>query len=185
MVDRGSETRLTFEQYFFSGCVAGFVSKTLTAPLDVLKVRTQVGTAETHLGYRNAVAILYSNEGWRSFWKGNLIGCIRMCPHSIVQLTAFHQLKLKLADDCGRLTPWTAGIAGAGGGITAAVALYPTDTVKTRLIVQPNIKGFRHYTGIFDAFRTIVREEGFLALYRGLSTTLLGDTADKLSYGNP
>lgn len=47
---------------------------------------------------------------------------------------------------------------------------YPLDLVRTRLAAQTTQ---RHYTGIGQAMRMIVAEEGARGLYRGLGATLV------------
>ncbi|KAI5418485.1 Folate transporter 1 [Lathyrus oleraceus] len=44
----------------------------------------------------------------------------------------------------------------------------PVWMVKTRLQLQTPLQPTRPYSGLYDAFRTIVREEGFSALFRGI-----------------
>jgi len=60
-------------------------------------------------------------------------------------------------------------IAGAGAGALGTIVTIPIDVVKTRLQTQLQLpKGERLYSGIVDAFRTIVKTEGKGALLRGL-----------------
>ena len=54
---------------------------------------------------------------------------------------------------------------------------YPLDLVRTRLSAQVYQQ---YYTGIGDTLRSIIRDEGMLALYRGLGPTLL-QTAPSLA----
>ena len=54
------------------------------------------------------------------------------------------------------------------GGVSSCVAecvTMPADVVKTRLMGAAG--GPRGYAGVLDAFATIVRTEGVLALYKG------------------
>ena len=51
------------------------------------------------------------------------------------------------------------------GGMASLVVGYPLDTVKVRL--QTDDK--RAYTGGFDCFKKIIKNEGPLALFRGMS----------------
>mgnify|MGYP000521574797 CR=1 FL=1 len=67
--------------------------------------------------------------------------------------------------------------------MTVATALSPIYVVKTRLQIQTNEdmvsksgKRLRNYTGSWDAVRGIVKEEGVVGLYRGLSASYLGIT---------
>lgn len=56
--------------------------------------------------------------------------------------------------------------------MVATVATYPTDVIKTRLIVQNRLEP--SYEGILHAFYKIYHQEGLLALYRGVSPAILG-----------
>lgn len=47
----------------------------------------------------------------------------------------------------------------------------PVDVIKERLQVQ-NLRNDYSYRGSFDAFKTIIREEGFLGLYKGYAATI-------------
>ena len=48
----------------------------------------------------------------------------------------------------------------------AAYLTTPADVIKTRLQVEAR-KGQSSYTGIYDAFKKILKEEGFKALFKG------------------
>ncbi|KAG5643624.1 hypothetical protein DXG03_000591 [Asterophora parasitica] len=65
-------------------------------------------------------------------------------------------------------------IAGAGGGLVASIATCPLDVVKTKLQAQRAIQGQRGYLGIVDTVKTILTDNGFRGLYRGLGPTILG-----------
>ena len=173
----GRDDRLTYLQNLTCGLGAGVVARTLVSPLDVVKVMTQVGTKETNEGYRRTVVNIFRTQGIRAFWKGNLIGCLRVSPFSAVQFSAYHKIKVKLADENGRLTAPQAMLAGGLGGMVATVVTYPTDMVKTRLIVQHTDPKKRRYRGILHAFSLILKEEGLLAFYRGMFVSLLGKTS--------
>ena len=66
-------------------------------------------------------------------------------------------------------------IAGSGGTLIAALLVYPADVLKTRLIVQNMKTQPSPYRGIVHAFRTIWKAEGFVALYKGVFPTFLGE----------
>ncbi len=71
------------------------------------------------------------------------------------------------------LTPLLRLGAGAVAGIIAMSATYPLDMVRGRLTVQADGSAAR-YTGLGHAVRTIVREEGPLAFYRGWLPSVIG-----------
>uniref|UniRef100_A0A8C8VE41 Solute carrier family 25 member 43 n=1 Tax=Pelusios castaneus TaxID=367368 RepID=A0A8C8VE41_9SAUR len=156
------------------GCagLAGALSLSLTAPLELLTVLAQVGTCHSRRGLWQAGRSLARAEGIGALWKGNLTACLRLVPHSALQLAAYRRFVMLCMDDLGHMSQGSAIMAGSLAGIFATIATYPTDVVKTRLIVQNRLEP--SYKGILHAFYTIYHQEGFLALYRGVSLTVLG-----------
>lgn len=75
-------------------------------------------------------------------------------------------------DELGFISQCRATLAGGLAGIAAALATYPLEVVETRLIVQ-NCRE-PTYIGVFHTLSRVYRSEGFLALYRGFSLTVLG-----------
>lgn len=76
-------------------------------------------------------------------------------------------------------------IAGVGAGLFSKSILQPLDLVKTRLQVQrarPTKAGSHFYKGVVNAFGTIVKREGVLALYTGLGPNLFGSGVSWGSY---
>lgn len=63
-------------------------------------------------------------------------------------------------------------MAGSLAGMVATIVTYPTDVIKTRLIVQNRLEP--SYEGILHAFYKIYHQEGLRALYRGVSPAILG-----------
>lgn len=53
--------------------------------------------------------------------------------------------------------------AGGMAGATTQATIYPLEILKTRIAVSP--KGT--YNGILDCWRSIVKSEGFAAMYKG------------------
>lgn len=166
------DTRLTSLQTSMCAGLAGVLSRTVTAPLDVVKVLTQVGTFHSKEGFLRTFPLLYQAEGIKVFWKGNFTACIRLFPYRSVQLAAYHKFVLLLIDDVGQISQWKAIAAGGLAGIVATIVTYPTDVIKTRLIVQNS--RYPSYRGIVHALCSMYYQEGFRSLYRGVSLTILG-----------
>ena len=58
--------------------------------------------------------------------------------------------------------------AGTTTGTLAILSAQPTDVVKVRMQAEVKSKGQKsRYKGVFDAYRTIARKEGFKGLYKG------------------
>lgn len=49
----------------------------------------------------------------------------------------------------------------------------PFDIVKTRLMAQDKSGSVQKYKGLFSSMATIVKEEGFMTLYKGLLPRLM------------
>ncbi|OVA17766.1 Mitochondrial carrier protein [Macleaya cordata] len=171
--------------HLLAGGVAGAVSKTCTAPFARITILFQLQGMRSDVATLNKASIwheasrIVSQEGYRAFWKGNLVTIAHRLPYSSISFYTYERYKKLLqsvpgleshrqnvsADVCVKL-------AGGGlAGITAASVTYPLDLVRTRLAAQTNVI---YYRGMCHALRTIFREEAIGGLYKGLGATLLG-----------
>ena len=84
-----------------------------------------------------------------------------------------------------RLEPWKHCIAGVSAGGVATFALHPLDLVKTRFQVNDRASNAStsssvkstvvpRYKNVFNAFRSIVKEEGVRSLYQGVDAAMFG-----------
>ncbi|XP_048192683.1 solute carrier family 25 member 43 [Perognathus longimembris pacificus] len=167
------DNRLTGSQRLLCAGLAGALSLTLTAPLELATVLAQVSVWRGHAYAPWATArLVWQAEGLRALWKGNAVACLRLVPCSTVQLAAYRKFVVLFTDDLGHISQWSSTVAGSLAGMVSTIVMYPTDLIKTRLIVQNMLEP--SYRGLVHAFTTIYRQEGFLALYRGVSLAVLG-----------
>lgn len=69
---------------------------------------------------------------------------------------------------------------GAIAGSVGATAVYPIDLVKTRMQNQRSkVVGELLYKNSLDCFKKVIKNEGFLGLYRGLGPQLVGVAPEK------
>ncbi|PWA49627.1 Mitochondrial carrier domain-containing protein [Artemisia annua] len=80
---------------------------------------------------------------------------------------------LSFVSEDAELTPLLRLGAGACAGIIAMSATYPMDLVRGRITVQTEKSGTQ-YRGIAHALRTVLREEGPRALYKGWLPSVIG-----------
>jgi hypothetical protein len=81
-------------------------------------------------------------------------------------------------------SPWKGLAYGGFASMLADVITLPIDVTKVRLQVQGQLGAVRQYNGFFDAIGKIVKTEGTLALWKGLSPALLRQgTYGSLRYG--
>lgn len=58
--------------------------------------------------------------------------------------------------------------------MTASSLTYPLDFARGRLSGKVGGKDGKHYTGIFNTLRLSIKDEGIMAVYKGVTPTLLG-----------
>ncbi|KAK0140122.1 Solute carrier family 25 member 43 [Merluccius polli] len=166
------DDRLTSSQSFSCVGFAGIFSKSVTSPLEVVKIKSQVGTFHCKRGFWQSFLLIHHHEGLRGFWKGNVVSCLRLFPYSAVHLAAYKKIVHLHMDELGYVSQWRAIFAGGIAGIAAALVTYPLEVAETRLIVQ-NCRE-PTYMGVLHTLGNVYRSEGLLALYRGFSLTVLG-----------
>ncbi|KAL5217306.1 hypothetical protein ABZP36_017990 [Zizania latifolia] len=135
--------------HLLAGGVAGAVSKTCTAPLARLTILFQVQGMHSDVAtlrktsiWREASRIVYE-EGFRAFWKGNLVTIAHRLPYSSISFYTYERYKnmLQMIPGLDKNGGFGAdvGVRLMGGGlsgITAASMTYPLDLVRTRLAAQ-------------------------------------------------
>eukprot|EP00667_Euglena_gracilis_P007744 EG_transcript_7829 len=165
---------------FTSGAVSGIVSRTVTAPLERLKILAQLrGTnigadlLPARWGVLSGIRAMRQEGGLHSLFRGNLANCLKVAPQGGIQWFVFEYLKQGFTapgQDSGHLPSHVRFLCGAGAGMASQACIYPLETVKTRLSVAPT----NYYRGIYDCLLRITQQEGVTALYRGLGTALVG-----------
>ena len=99
-------------------------------------------------------------------------------PKMAIRFTSFEAYKQMLADKNGIVSGKATFFAGLAAGVTEAVAVVtPMEVIKIRLQAQHHSMAdpldVPKYRNAAHALYTVVKEEGFGALYRGVSLTAL------------
>jgi len=153
-----------------SGGLAGAVSRSLTAPIDRLKMLLQVQDCAKGLSIREGMQKMAAEGSIRSYFRGNGANVVKIAPETAMKLTLNDTFKHLIARDPDHIHPVERMMAGGIAGGVAQGILYPLDTIRTRLAVSP--KGT--YWGILHAAYRIHRDEGRAAFYRGLVPSMIG-----------
>lgn len=144
-----------------------------TNPLEIVKIRLQVqgelskSLSEAALPRRSAAWIV-RNLGIVGLYKGASACLLRDVPFSAIYFPTYNHLKKDLFGESqtkklGILQLLTAG---AIAGMPAAYLTTPCDVIKTRLQVEAR-KGESSYTSLRHCAKTIWKEEGFKAFFKG------------------
>ena len=84
--------RLTGSQRLLCAGLAGALSLSLTAPLELVTVLAQVGVVRgRHRGPWATGLAVWRAEGPRALWTGTTVACLRLFPYSALQLTAYRK----------------------------------------------------------------------------------------------
>ena len=162
-----------------AGGVAGAVSRTAVAPLERLKILMQIqGNEKVYTGIWQGTMHMWRTDGLKGLFKGNGLNCIRIFPNQAIKFMSYEQLSRRISHHLidnggdGQLTPLLRLGAGAGAGIVGMSATYPMDMVRGRITIQEGNK--QQYRGMMHATRSIIANEGVLALWRGWLPSVIG-----------
>lgn len=115
---------------FAAGALSGAIAKTITAPLDRVKILLQVkggmvkgavGAAAASGNLVKSLVAIGQTEGVMGYWKGNLPQVLRVVPYSAAQLYSYEVFKGLFQDEDGTLSVQRRLAAGAAAGMTATM----------------------------------------------------------------
>ena len=145
---------------------SGALSICVFNPTEVLK--TQMQTAADATTMRAVAARVHAEGGVLAFWSGLQPNVARTFLVNAAELGTYDEAKSRLAPVVGDNALAHIGASGIAG-VASACTSTPADVVKTRLMNVAGGAGDRQYAGVVDALRTIVRDEGVGALYKGFT----------------
>jgi len=168
------------------GGAMGAVAKTVMAPVERVKLLMQTqdsnpdilsGKVQRFKGIGDCFVRVNAEQGILSFWRGNLVNCLRYAPQQGSAL-AFNDFLNNLFPNYSSTTDfWKSfGVKLTSGGLAGAIAntiCYPFDFARTRL-ASDVAKGKPQFKGIWDCIATTVRQQGITGLYTGWTVTCMG-----------
>jgi solute carrier family 25 (mitochondrial citrate transporter), member 1 len=176
-------TQITFTAGLLSGLTEAIL---VVTPAEVCKIRMQSqyhslmdASQMAHRKYTNVLqtAITISREeGILALYKGVVPTMLRQGCNQAVNFTGYNLIKQKVLEHQGssKLEHWQSLLIGGISGGMGPTVNNPLDVVKTRLQKQVVLPGkMPKYTGLWQACVVIAREEGVLALWKGITPRLL------------
>jgi len=172
---------------FAAGGVSGAVSKTITAPIERVKLIIQTqdanpkimsGEVPRYTGIGNCFSRVRAEQGMGAFWRGNFTNCIRYFPTQAFNLAFKDSFKAMFPKYNPKTEFWPFFAANlASGGAAGACSLlfvYPLDYARTRLASDVG-SGKRTFEGLGDCLmKTAKGPKGALSLYNGFGISVAG-----------
>ncbi|KAK0622646.1 mitochondrial carrier domain-containing protein [Immersiella caudata] len=167
-----------------AGGGAGMMEALVCHPLDTIKVRMQLSRRARQPGapkrgfIKTGVEIV-RKETPLGLYKGLGAVMTGIIPKMAIRFTSFEWYKQLLVNkDTGVISGQGTFLAGLAAGVTEAVMVVtPMEVIKIRLQAQYHSMAdpldIPKYRNAAHALYTVVKEEGFGALYRGVSLTAL------------
>jgi len=172
---------------FAAGGVSGAVSKTLTAPIERVKLVIQTqdanpkiksGEVPRYTGIGNCFSRIHSEQGMGAFWRGNGTNIIRYFPTQAFNLAFKDTIKAMFPKFNNKTDFWKFfAVQLASGGFAGAASLsivYPLDYARTRLASDVGA-GKKQFEGLVDCLKkTAGGAQGPIALYNGFGPSVAG-----------
>jgi hypothetical protein len=143
------------------GGIAGVISRTCTAPIELIKIQQQ----NKYLPNTTIKDVL-KKEGFFALWKGNYVNSIRIFPQMAINYYIYQLTKTKL-NNFNINTNLQHFLSGSMAGIISMTTIYPLENIRSRLALQTNKD---HYKGIIDVFK----KTKISNLYNGLNMSIIG-----------
>jgi len=165
-------------KYAFCGGLSGITSRTLTAPIETVKLRYQVeGDIVGRPGIFSTCQEIYVRHGFRGFFYGNGVNIIRVAPAEAIRFTIFEYTKHKIlnrrkqgATDSNSLSRKEHFFAGSLAGLFSTFICYPLDTVRSQLTTQ------RIHVDVLHVIKRIFVTTGIPGFFRGVTISTVGST---------
>lgn len=173
---------------FVAGGISAAVSKTIVAPLERVKILLQVQDASKHIpvdqhykGINDCFKRVYHEQGFLSFWRGNVVNVIRYFPTQALNFAfkdTYKNIFMKGVDQKTEFWKFFAANLASGGcaGATSLLIVYPLDFARTRLAADVGkALGDREFKGLVDCIAKCYKADGLIrGLYPGFISSVQG-----------
>merc|ERR1711959_623603 len=168
-----------------AGGISGAVSKTITAPLEKVKLAIQnqdsnprilSGEMKRYTGMGDCFMRHISELGASSLWRGNVANCIRYVPTAACNLMFKDTIKGLFPKpnkdkEFGKFAMVQIASGSAAGGLTNTI-VYPLIYVRT--VLGADLGKVKKYNGMADCIMKTAKEGGVLSLYNGIGPSTVG-----------
>ena len=168
---------------FFLGGTSGAISKTVSAPLERVKLLLQTQHSNAQLvgknykGFVDCFIRVYKEEGVAAYWKGNWANVIRYFPTTAFNF-AFKDILNKyfnVYDSKKEPTKFFIAnlLSGGFAGMGSTIFVYPLDFARTRMGIDVGRKGATQFNSLSHCLSSIYRTDGIRGIYQGIGVSLV------------
>ncbi|XP_029445752.1 ADP/ATP translocase 4 isoform X2 [Rhinatrema bivittatum] len=186
---------MSFVTDLIAGGVAAAISKTTVAPIERVKLLLQVQHSSKQIsadmqykGMIDCFVRIPREQGFLSFWRGNLANVIRYFPTQALNFAfkdKYKQIFMSGIVKEKEFWKWFLANLASGGaaGATSLCFVYPLDFARTRLAADIG-KGLeeRQFKGLGHCIVTIAKSDGLPGLYRGFGVSVQGIIVYRAAY---
>ncbi|XP_030566944.1 mitochondrial 2-oxoglutarate/malate carrier protein-like [Drosophila novamexicana] len=159
------------------GIFAGACGAMVGNPAEVSLIRMMSDNRlppDQRRNYKNvgdAVVRIIREEGVFTLWRGCMPTVARAMVVNMVQLASYSQFKAAFKKHMDEGLPLHI-VASMCSGLLTTIASMPLDMAKTRIQNMKVVDGKAEYKGAIDVILKVVKNEGFLALWKGFTPYL-------------
>ncbi len=166
---RNNGKKMTVDQLFISGSLAGLANCIVSAPVENFRIRIQTQSKDNPIykGSIDCIKKIYGEHGLRGVYKGIVPTLYRDSLGYGFYFAAFAKIMEYLAPGQTRseYSLFKIGCAGSISGIILWGSVFPFDVVKTK--IQTDSFEKPQYKGIRDCFMKTYQSKGISAFYSG------------------
>uniref|UniRef100_A0A3B3CFS3 Solute carrier family 25 member 36 n=1 Tax=Oryzias melastigma TaxID=30732 RepID=A0A3B3CFS3_ORYME len=169
--------------HMLSAGMAGFTAITATNPIWLIKTRLQLDSrnrGERRMNAFECIRRVYQTDGLRGFYRG-MSASYAGISETVIHFVIYESIKRKLMEAKAHASmdeeeesvkdpsDFVGMMLAAATSKTCATSIaYPHEVIRTRLREEGS-----KYRSFFHTLLTVPKEEGYRALYRGLTTHLV------------
>lgn len=168
-----------------SGGAAGATSLTFVYPLDFGRTRLAAdvgkGTDREFTGLVDCLQKVAKSDGVKGLYRGFGISVVGIIAYRASYFGMFDTGKVMLFPDMKKANILMVWAFAQFVTVSAGIASYPLDTVRRRLMMTSGKKGADiMYTGTWDCFVKIAKNEGMGAFFKGALSNVIRGTGGAL-----
>jgi len=159
---------------FSNGGMSGMIATCCIQPIDIVKVRIQLGASGSPLGIASNIV---KNEGFFTLYRGLSAGLLRQATYTTARLGIFKLVtdEAKKMNEGKPLPLWQKALCGLTAGGLGSLVGSPADLALIRMQADGTlpVEQRRNYRNAFHSLSSIVKEDGMGGLFVGAGPTVV------------